>query len=542
MRRKTRPTLLYIIGTVLIFTALSLHLCKNVSRGEDIRSSPVTLTNFRHPYLAIGEVGNNRHLRIHVTTHVDQQSVSVLFPDWEALVVTSPVSSDSSDNYDCLFQNNATSPAIFAGNLVREGHTRVTFRCAIPNSVCRLRPLYNPVLTRTGSGSSYPGFGSDPNRDEMIRWSYLAYESLSTETDVIVFAKGVNNRQGVNLSPEELTCVFTNDVTNHVVKTAVTSSVQEVFRCHHPNGNDHERLFIGGEEVKVKISLELVYQKKVVPSLAYYAPMRSLGVDKFILYDNGSDDDLDKVIGKLVEEDYDVEKIFWPWPKTQEAGFSHSAASNRDTCKWMLYVDVDEFMFEPSWVNSSYPSPNMLKSLLPEPKQTSLLNPNNPSSTIGQVMIHCLEYGPSGQRSHPFKGVTQGYICRSRFEQRHKSILLLEAVDTSLVNVIHHFVLKEGYRGKRLSKDECLVNHYKYQAWSEFKTKFRRRVSAYVVDWRQEVNLKSKDRAPGLGFDPIEPKGWAQRFCEVRDTRLQVATQKWFGLGPATANKMVWQD
>jgi hypothetical protein len=75
------------------------------------------------------------------------------------------------------------------------------------------------------------------------------------------------------------------------------------------------------------------------------------------------------------------------------------------------------------------------------------------------------------------------------------------------------------------------INHYKYQAWTEFKSKFKRRVSAFVADWTDPVNLQSHDRAPGLGVDPVEPVGWAESFCELKDYTMKKLSEKWFGIG-----------
>lgn len=392
----------------------------------------------------------------------------------------------------------------------------------------------------------------------MPRWDFLAYEAFSTETDVVLFVKGVKNRQGVNKSPEEFSCVFGNDIKN-AVRTAVTSSVQEIFRCYHPNST--ALISTAG---RIKVSLEINREKLLIPSVAYYTLPSSrrtqanpkpksqlcaatmvynvakflrewvmyysmIGVDKFILYDNGSDDDLERVIKKLNEEgDYNIERVFWIWPKTQEAGFSHSAVYAKESCKWMMYVDVDEFIFSPSWlkINSSQPSKALLKSLLLP----------LPISSIGQVSIKCHDFGPSGQKKHPTEGVIQGYNCRRRVEQRHKSVVLLDAVDHSLLNVIHHFELNRSYNysWKDLPLDVAAVNHYKYQAWPEFMTKFRRRVSAFVADWKTGINPKSKDRTPGLGFKPIKPERWENMFCDVVDERLKQLTQRWFGFDDQT--------
>ncbi|KAJ0086116.1 hypothetical protein Patl1_09384 [Pistacia atlantica] len=140
-----------------------------------------------------------------------------------------------------------------------------------------------------------------------------------------------------------------------------------------------------------------------------------------------------------MNEGYNVTTFLWLWPKTQEAGFSHNALYAKDSCKWMMYFDVDEFLFSPSWDKESQPSDHLLKSLLPK------------KPSIGQVSFRCNDFGPSGQTSHPVEGVTQGYNCYRRVErQRHKSIVLLDAIDDSLNNVIHHFGLKKMFKWKQM--------------------------------------------------------------------------------------------
>ncbi|KAK1273643.1 UPF0392 protein [Acorus gramineus] len=386
-----------------------------------------------------------------------------------------------------------------------------------------------------------------------MRWTSIAYESLSTPDDVIVFAKGVNSRQGVNRRPSDLLCLFSDGST-----TAVTTSAQEVFRCPHPSPPPLP-------ERTVQVSLKILSENKVIPSVASYRrrplaradksppPQKSLlcactmvynvakflpewvtyhasiGVDRFILYDNMSDDDLKGVVDKLKRENHNnITTYRWPWPKTQEAGFSHCLTLHRDTCHWIAFIDVDEFLFSPAWANSPRPSKSMLGSTL------TRLGPS-----IGQATFGCDEFGPSDLKAHPMDGVTQGYTCRRSGEQRHKSIVRPGAVDLSLVNVVHHFKVREGvYKVRRLGRHEGVVKHYKYQAWPEFKAKFRRRVSAYVVDWTQMVNKGSKDRAPGLGFAPVEPVGWAQMFCEVNDTGLRDVTRRWFRVG---SGRLAWE-
>jgi hypothetical protein len=177
-------------------------------------------------------------------------------------------------------------------------------------------------------------------------------------------------------------------------------------------------------------------------------------------------------------------------------------------------------------------------------KTTQMINSTSSSSgspIIGQVSINCRNFGPSYLKSHPPQGVTQGYTCRQNFELRHKSIVLLDALSPSLLNAIHHFKLKSGYKTIRLASSEAVINHYKYQAWSEFKVKFRRRVSAYVADWKESKNPSSQDRAPGLGNEAIEPAGWESMFCQVNDTALREFTNRVFTVTTGPISVMQWQ-
>lgn len=417
-------------------------------------------------------------------------------------------------------------------------------------------PFFQPSLVRTEERENFVR-KIIPSPKVLLRWNFIVYDSFTTENDVVLFVKGVNNRQGVNRPPSDFRCVFGDDPLT-AVRTSVTSSVQEVFRCNRPE-------ITGNRPMSVTVEiLENDRTVVMIPSLARFFPdirrtivqserksqlcactmvynvgkflrewvmfHSKIGVEKFILYDNDSDDNLGAQVESLINEGYDVRIVYWVWPKAQEAGFSHCALYSAQISDWAAFIDVDEFFLSPTWLESRQPSTNMLRSLLPKEPELE---------RVGQVSIRCNEFGPSDQAVHPIEGVTQGYTCRIRVDQRHKSIVYLPAIDDSLLNVIHHFKIKDGYNSIQIGTSQAIVNHYKYQAWPEFRAKFRRRVSAYVIDWRQNLNPRSNDRAPGLGFEPIEPPGWAQRFCEVRDEKMKVLTRRWFGVSEST---MAWQS
>jgi len=407
-----------------------------------------------------------------------------------------------------------------------------------------------------------------------VKWSSLVYESSVQRDeyadDLILFAKGINKRQSIIAKPRNLRCVF-----NNTVETAVTVSAQEIFRCKQPE-KPLRAAFVGA-----KVTLRSIRKNssRQLPSVAYYNPDHMfpilqkesrklqlcactmifngakflkewivyhshLGVEQFFIYDNNSDDNLEEIIEYMAEGSYNVRRHPWPWAKTQEAGFAHCALQARDSCDWVMFTDIDEFVFSPRWLNQWPNSTSNALGLLLMNKTTQMINSTSSSSgspIIGQVSINCRNFGPSYRKSHPPQGVTQGYTCRQKSEQRHKSIVLLDAISPSLLNVIHHFELKPGYKTIRLTSSEAVINHYKYQVWSEFKAKFRRRVSAYVADWKESKNPSSQDRAPGLGNEAIEPPGWENKFCQVNDTALREFTEKVFSVRTGPISVLQWQ-
>ncbi|AQK50990.1 zinc finger (C3HC4-type RING finger) family protein [Zea mays] len=188
--------------------------------------------------------------------------------------------------------------------------------------------------------------------------------------------------------------------------------------------------------------------------------------------------------------------------------------------RWFIYDNnSDEFLHFPG---NQTTLPDILRSYSNRPR-------------VGELRTACHSFGPSGRTRIPKQGVTTGYTCRLAAPERHKSIVRPDALNPSLVNVVHHFHLREGARYVNVGQGAMLVNHYKYQVWEVFKDKFSGRVATYVADWRDEENVGSRDRAPGLGTRPVEPEDWPRRFCEVYDTGLKDFVQKAFA-DPATGS------
>ncbi|CAN8313134.1 unnamed protein product [Cochlearia groenlandica] len=395
------------------------------------------------------------------------------------------------------------------------------------------------------------------SEEKVYDWARIGYEAVIDGDTVVVFVKGLTRRPHKESDPSYYKCQFKiekeeDDDEDEVLVSQAVSAAQEVVRCVLPErlklNQEHSvrvsvinidprgrsmtpalpsvariygsDLIEKKEEEKKKSGVKLKHELCVCTMLWNQAPFLRewimyhswLGVEKWFIYDNNSDDDIREEIEFLNEEGYNVSRHVWPWIKTQEAGFSHCAVRAKEECNWVGFFDVDEFYYFPRHHSRGLPTQNALSSLVSNYTSWDL---------VGEIRTDCHSYGPSGLTTVPSQGVTVGYTCRQAFPERHKSIIRPESLTSSLLNEVHHFQLREGIGHMSLLENVVVVNHYKYQVWDTFKAKFYRRVATYVVDWQENVNQGSKDRAPGLGTEAIEPPDWRRRFCEVWDTGLK---------------------
>ncbi|AES96424.1 putative Glycosyltransferase family 92 [Medicago truncatula] len=394
-------------------------------------------------------------------------------------------------------------------------------------------------------------------------WDRVAYEASLDGDTVVVFVKGLNLRPHKISDPTNFRCHFglrsfhkDGAGAAFLLSTKAVSVAQELVRCvlpqsvmnkpekargvrvtvshlsgnlRHPvrtllpsvarigGGSDYRKK--NGEKFELCVCTMVWNQGYALREWIMYHSW--LGVERWFIYDNNSDDDIEKVINDLDSEGYNVSRKVWPWIKTQEAGFSHCALKAREECKWVGFFDVDEFFYFPNEFRRNKIGEGSSSGVPGEKSLRSMVANFSSSTTIAEIRTTCHSFGPSGLNSKPKQGVTIGYTCRLQSPERHKSIVRPDMLDTSLLNVVHHFQLKEGYDYYNMPEGSAIVNHYKYQVWESFKQKFYRRVATYVADWQEDQNKGSKDRAPGLGTEAIEPDNWRLRFCEVWDTGLK---------------------
>ncbi|XP_050234028.1 glycosyltransferase family 92 protein RCOM_0530710-like [Mercurialis annua] len=479
---------------------------------------------------------------------------TVMLPDQVLLFLNYPQSSRlfTKEDISCVYLSANSSSSLLKPLPPNQIHGRDLNDQIVR---CPLNPRGSTVSLELKSGGGFVNAGSTH------KWDSLVYEAmLDRDNTTVVFVKGFNLRPDRIYNASKFECVYGWDfrTPKFILRSNVLSIAQEIARCQTP-------LSILNNPAKVNNSIKVSIRLKgrgtlhsiarpgfgsltdSGPNLGPGKPHEMcictmsrnqgrflkewvmyharIGVQRWFVYDNNSEDDIDSVVESLIDANYKISRHIWPWVKTQEAGFAHCALRARSVCEWVGFIDVDEFLHLPTGLNLQDAIRNQSES-----------NGNN----VAELRIPCHSFGPSGLKHVPVQGVSVGYTCRMTVPERHKSIVKPEALNSTLINVVHHFHLRDGFRYVNADRGILAINHYKYQVWEVFKEKFYRRVATYVVDWQNEQNVGSRDRAPGLGTRAVEPADWSSRFCEVTDTGLRDRVLQSFK-DPLT-NLLPWQD
>ncbi|OAE18941.1 hypothetical protein AXG93_1976s1480 [Marchantia polymorpha subsp. ruderalis] len=217
-------------------------------------------------------------------------------------------------------------------------------------------------------------------------WKPLVYETLTLADSVLLFAKGLVDSQGRpnNHSKElhKLHCSFgQSEHGGALVQTAVKVIAQEVIGA-----------------LRSVAYFDIPASAHFLTEWIMYHGF--LGIEKWFLYDNNSDDNIDEVLDGLAA-DY-----------------------------------------------------NLLA-------RTS----------------HARTVAGKGKKSSTAALKKRASHEKRKVGERHKSFVLLDALSDTLLNVVHHFRLADGYKEMAVHARVAVINHYKYQAWEVFKAKFVRRVA-----------------------------------------------------------------
>lgn len=208
---------------------------------------------------------------------------------------------------------------------------------------------------------------------------------------------------------------------------------------------------------------------------------RLVGCDHIFIYDNGSSDSTAEVLRPFVAEGF---VTLMPWPEffpwrpragidSREAAFAHSICSFGAKCRWMMFIDVDEFVF-PAHADS-------------------LRQPLSAYEDLPAIALPWHMFGHSGHVSKPPGLVTESYTMRARLPVIEPLLAKYKSIaDPVRIRMARHhrFIVDEGRltytQGRQILKDpnwgylepdptdSIILNHYYTRSVEQFERKIRR--------------------------------------------------------------------
>lgn len=178
-----------------------------------------------------------------------------------------------------------------------------------------------------------------------------------------------------------------------------------------------------------------------------------VGVERFYLYDNRSDDEHRAALAPYVAEGI-VEPTDWPLFPGQVQAYDDCLERHRDDSRWIAFVDIDEFLFSPA----GRPLPEVLTRYERWPA----------------VGVNRVTFGTSGHETPPPAPVLESYTRRLAHPHARKPAVKSIVDPRRAVRALdpHHFAYSEGHavdeqerplEAQHSVSDSCdtlRVNHY----------------------------------------------------------------------------------
>jgi len=192
---------------------------------------------------------------------------------------------------------------------------------------------------------------------------------------------------------------------------------------------------------------------------------KSMGVEKFYIYDNDSDDNTEEVVRPYVVEGT-VEYIRFPGKRNQLDAYDDCLEKHRFDARWIAFIDADEFIVP----LQNKTIPEFLKNF----------------EEFAAVEINWLCYGSGGAKKREAGGVMERFRAHAEpdfFDNRYvKSIVNPRRIvnfpsvheparlSGKIVDTDGN-VIKENYKDRPPLLDKIRINHYSIKSLEEFLEK-----------------------------------------------------------------------
>jgi len=218
-----------------------------------------------------------------------------------------------------------------------------------------------------------------------------------------------------------------------------------------------------------------------------------MGVGKFYIYDNESDDNTKKVLAPYIKAGI-VEYTYWPGEKQQLPAYEDCIKRHKYDARWLAFIDIDEFIVPMKDKNL-----NACLSLIPY--------------DAGQILLPWALYGSGGHLKK-----TDGLVME-RFQKRadgtHSCKPIVNPRRLKTVNICYTPHRFDVSGSKTMdSNGKILVDDNNFSPRLEFDARIR--VNHYVHKSRQEY-LERKSRGEVFhGKNHLPPAGsYAAQFDQT---------------------------
>jgi hypothetical protein len=194
---------------------------------------------------------------------------------------------------------------------------------------------------------------------------------------------------------------------------------------------------------------------------------RLMGVGRFFLYDNESDDDHRERLAPYIEDGIVVMQR-WPGTAVQVAAYDHCLVTHGPEARWIAFIDIDEFLFSPTG--------RPLTRILPR------------YESAPGVGVNWVNFGTSGHERRPPGLVIDNYVHIIRNPVARRTIKsVVQPAATLRAESCHHFAYRDGAvavterlepiegpdptRTETVSRDVLRINHYVTRSVEDSKEK-----------------------------------------------------------------------
>jgi len=192
---------------------------------------------------------------------------------------------------------------------------------------------------------------------------------------------------------------------------------------------------------------------------------KSVGVEHFYIYDNGSTDHTKYILKSYIEAG-EVTYSYNTMDMCQLACYYNALTAFRDQSTWMAFIDLDEFLFAPG---------GDLKTRLKD------FEGKHPGIAVNEVF-----FGSNGHETRPEGGVLRNYTKRGKEINKHVKTICQPHYTVAPAFNPHAFYYMNGNAVNELgepcqgpfnepgSADIFRINHYWVKSKEEYRNKLER--------------------------------------------------------------------